>query len=165
MRSRAPSLQSAMTTRLPCALSAATCRVSASNTLRPGSARSTAKLRPCLVPASMSGPCPSRDGEARGRRGGWGRGSPFGFAEVEPVGRQRLIRRARSALGERLLARLVIVLDLTEPLVGGVLGQRFEYDRGTRHVIEQRIESIVKQRQPVLHAGKPPALPYRLVKH
>ena len=63
-----------------------------------------------------------------------------------------------------MLTRLVVVLDLTEPLAGGVFGQRFEYDRGTRHVIEQRIEPVLKQRQPMLHAAMPPAFAHRVVK-
>src|SRR5262249_54782011 len=98
------------------------------------------------------------------QRGGFEPGTPLSFAEVEPVGRQRLIRRTRSALGERLLARLVIVLDLTEPLAGGVFGQRFEYERRPRHVIEQRVEPIMKQRQPMLHAAMPPAFAHRMIK-
>ena len=56
MRSRAPSLQSATTTRLRADCNAKTCLVTASNTLRPGSARSAAKLCPCLVPASTTRP-------------------------------------------------------------------------------------------------------------
>ncbi len=66
MRSRAPSLQSATTTRLRADCSAYTCLVTASNTLRPASARSAAKLWPCLVPASTTRPCPS--GTANGVR-------------------------------------------------------------------------------------------------
>ncbi len=58
MRSRAPSLHSAMTTRLRAACSAMACCVTASNTLRPGSLRSAAKLRPALVPVSITGPWP-----------------------------------------------------------------------------------------------------------
>ena len=55
MRSRAPSLHSAITTRLPAACSAWTCLVTASNTFASASARSAAKLRPCRVPTSTRG--------------------------------------------------------------------------------------------------------------
>src|SRR5262249_11761998 len=89
--------------------------------------------------------------------------APFGFAEIEPLGRQRLIGRARSALGERLLTRLVVILDLTEPLAGGVLGQRFEYQRRARYIVEQRLEPVVKQRQPMLEAAMASAFAHRVV--
>src|SRR5215813_14537517 len=70
---------------------------------------------------------------------------------------------SRSALGERLLTRLVIVGDLTEPLAGGVLGQRLEYHRGTGYVIEQRIEPVMEQRQPMLHPAMAPAFAHCVV--
>src|SRR5262249_60566892 len=100
---------------------------------------------------------------ARGR-GGCDSSTPSGFAEMEPLGRQRVIGRAGSALGERLLTRLIVVRDLTEPLAGGVLGQRFEYHRGTRYVFEQRIEPVMEQRQPMLHAAMAPAFAHPVVK-
>ena len=54
MRSRAPSLQSAIATRLPDACCASTCLPRASNTLAQGSARSDAKLWPARAPTSMT---------------------------------------------------------------------------------------------------------------
>jgi hypothetical protein len=52
--------------------------------------------------------------------------APFGFGEIKPVRRQRLIRRAGTGLIERLLARLVIVGDLRQALMGGFFPQRLQ---------------------------------------
>ena len=54
MRSREPSLHSAITTFLRWACSACTCATTASNTLTELSARSGVKLRPCRAPASTT---------------------------------------------------------------------------------------------------------------
>ena len=59
MRSREPSLHSAITTFLRCACSACTCATTASNTLTEASARSGVKLRPCRAPASNTSALPS----------------------------------------------------------------------------------------------------------
>ena len=91
--------------------------------------------------------------------------APFGIREVEPVGRQRLVRRPSTIGPKRLTTRSVIVLDLREPFVGRILGERLDDDRRSRDVVEQRIELVVKQRQPMLHAGVPSAFAHRLVKH
>ena len=164
MRSRAPSLHSAMTTRLPAACSDCTCLVTASNTPAAFSVRSAAKLWPARAPTSIDGAALLRHRERRQprQRRGLQPLGPFGFGQIEPVRRQRLVGRAAVAR-ERLLARLVVVLDLRQPLARGVLGQRLQDHRRARHVVEQRVEPVVEQRQPVLHAGMAAALAHRLV--
>ena len=74
-----------------------------------------------------------------------------------------MIGRPGTALGERLLAGFVIVLDLVEPLARGIIRQRLEQHGRTRHVVEDRVEAGVEQRQPMLHADMAPALAHRLV--
>ena len=91
--------------------------------------------------------------------------APFGFGEIEPVRRQRLVGRPCSGLIERLFARLIIVGDLREALVGGFLGQRLDGDGRCAEIIEQRFQALMEQRQPMLHAGVAPALADRFVEH
>ena len=94
--------------------------------------------------------------------------SPFAFAEIKPVRQQRLIRRTAAPvtrLIEHVLARLVIIGDLREPLMRGFLRQRFEHDRRRRQIIEQRLHLCVKQRQPMLDAGGAAAFTHRFVEH
>ena len=90
--------------------------------------------------------------------------APLGLAQIEPVRRQRLVRRTRSALRERVLPGVVIVLDLAQPLARGVLRERLQYDRRTGNVVQQRVEPIVKKRQPVLHSGMTAAFTHRVIK-
>ena len=89
--------------------------------------------------------------------------APFGLGEIEPIRRQRTIRRTAVVRGQRLHPGVVIVLDLLEPLAGGIFVQRFEHDRRPRHVVEDRFHAAVEQRQPMLHAGMAPAFAHRLV--
>ncbi len=70
--------------------------------------------------------------------------APLGLRQIEPCRQQRLIGRPWSALGERLLARLVIILDLIEPLAHSLLDQRLEDHGKTCQVIEKGIEPIVE---------------------
>ncbi len=116
--------------------------------------------------------------------------APFRLGEIEPVRRQRLIRRAAGVTVERGPACFVIVGDLCESLTRGILGQRFENDRRSAHqprgalhltrlaslgktssrgrgqeIIEQRLDFFMKQRQPVLHAGVAAPLADGLVEH
>ena len=88
--------------------------------------------------------------------------APLGFRQIEPLRRQRLVRW-RDAIFQRLLARFVIVGDLSQALMRGVIGQMFERQRRSRQVVEQSVEFPVKQRQPVLHARIAPAFAHRFV--
>ena len=108
-----------------------------------------------------------RHGERRhtGERHGPEPLRPFGFAEIEPVRRQRLVRRAHGLGVERVAPRLIIIGDLREPLLGRVLDQRIEHDGRTRRIIEQSIELLVEQREPMLHAGIAAALAHRFVQN
>jgi hypothetical protein len=117
MRSRAPSLQSVRLER----------RDVPGHGLEHVAARLGplgGKIAPLLGADIDERPLPLRHRERRHPRQGGGvePRAPLGFAEIEPIRRQRLVGRARSALVERLLPRLIIVLDLTEPLARGVLG-------------------------------------------
>ena len=62
-------------------------------------------------------------------------------------------RRAEFEGLEPLHARLVVILDQRQTLADRLLGQMVEADGGVRDVVEQRLEAIVEQWQPVLHAG------------
>ncbi|MGA7986496.1 MAG: chromosome segregation protein SMC, partial [Burkholderiales bacterium] len=87
---------------------------------------------------------------------------PFVFRQIKPRRRQRLVGRRRAVL-LRLAARVVVIGDLGEALVRGVFGQMFERQRRSGQIIDQCFELIVKQRQPVLHAGIAAALAHRFV--
>lgn len=114
-RSREPSLQPATMTRLPPLCRLRMWAMAASNTLACSSARSGAKLRPGLPPASMTSPF-AASGTAKGSScatlGFIKTGAPFLRREIERVGAKRLIDRARRVEVVRLLARVVIILDL-----------------------------------------------------
>jgi hypothetical protein len=45
----------------------------------------------------------------------------------------------------------------------GVFRQRLQHHRRLRHVIEQRVEVVVEERQPVFHAGMPAAFAHGVV--
>ena len=91
--------------------------------------------------------------------------APLGFGEIEPIRRQRLVRRAAAGLIDDILARLIIVGDLRQPLVRGFLRERLDGDGRRRQIVEQRFKLPVKQRQPVLGAGRPAAFAHRFVEH
>ena len=76
-------------------------------------------------------PLPFRHGERREprQRGGFEPFAPLGFAEIEPIGRQGLIGRTGVALAQSLLPRVVIILDLGEALVRGILRQGLQHHR------------------------------------
>ena len=87
---------------------------------------------------------------------------PLLFRQIEPVRRQRVI--GRTAVGRRhLLSRLIIIGDLSQSFVGRLFVERLQHDGRSRHVVEQRVELVVKQRQPMLHAGMAAAFAHRLV--
>ncbi len=131
MRSREPSLHSAITARLPAACSACTC---SRHRLEHVAAGLGALGREIVAGARADldrRPAPSgaANGDSRASAACFEPLAPFGFGEIEPVRRQRLVGRAGAGLIERLLARLVIVGDLREALVRGFLGQRLEHHR------------------------------------
>src|SRR5262249_60178320 len=132
----------------------------AATTWRAGPGAPGGEPPPLLVSAAPPPPPPRRHrkrGESR-ERGGIEPLAPFRFLEVEPGGRQRLVGRTRAALRDRLLARLVIVLDLAQALADGVLDQRLQCHTRAPQIIEQRAELLREQRHPVLHSGGAAAL-------
>ena len=129
------------------------------------SVRSAAKLRPCRAPTSTTAPPCSgtANGVSRASAAVFSRSRPFGFGRDRAGPAAAACRAGRPRLRQRVLARLVVVGDLREPLARGVLGQRLEDHRRARHIVEQRVEPVVEQRQPVLHAGMAAAFAHRLV--
>ena len=144
-----------MMTRLPPACSAATCWSTASNTLPPGSAPLGSEVTPLFGAGVDHRPLPFRDRERReqGQRRARQPVAPVYLTEIEPVRRQRLVGRTWSALGKRVLPCIIIVLDLPQPLARSVLGERFQHDGRARHIIQQRVELVVKEWQPVSIPG------------
>ena len=165
MRSREPSLHSAITTFLRWACKAPTCATTASNTLTEVSARSGVKLRPARAPASTTPALPSgtANGVSRASAASIETFGPFVFGQIEPVRRQRLVDRAAARMLHRLAPRLVIIGDLLEALARGILALRLDRDRRVIEIIEQRVHPLGKQRQPVLHAGMAAAFADRLI--
>ena len=86
---------------------------------------------------------------------------PLAFAQIEPVRRQRPIDRLLIGV-ERFLARAVVVIDLGKPFPRSILDQRLEHDGYVRQIVEQRVELLCEQRQPVLHPGMAAAFAHRL---
>ena len=74
--------------------------------------------------------------------------------EIEPVGRQRLVGGAAAGVAclHRLLARLIVVLDLVEALADRLVDEMVEGNRRVGQVVEQRLQPVGEERQPVLHA-------------
>ena len=64
---------------------------------------------------------------------------------------------------QRLAPRVVIIGDLLETLARGVLALRLDRHRRAVEIIEQRVHPLLKQRQPVLHAGMAAAFADRLI--
>ena len=46
-----------------------------------------------------------------------------------------------------------MLANLLQPGSHGFGGQMVEAERGTRRIVQKRVETVVEQRQPVLHAG------------
>ena len=162
MRSRAPSLHNAIATRLPSRLQR---KHMGAHRLEDVCARLGAFGRE-IVPAPrthfdrifLRHP---KWREPRQRRSIKAR-FPFLFAEIQPFRRQRLVDR-RDALLEGIAARIVIVGYLRKTLMRRVFGEVFKRDSGPREIIEQRLEPVVKQRQPMLHAGIAAAFAHRFI--
>ena len=89
---------------------------------------------------------------------------PLLLRQIEPVRRQRLVDRA-AAVADNFLPRLVVVRDLREPLARRLFVQRLQDHRRAGQIVEQRVHPVVKQRQPMLHAGMAAAFAHRLVQH
>ena len=166
-RSRAPSLQEASITLRPASFSAAMCATSASKTLTSPAARSAAKERPVRPPMSIAAPLlPGCAKGLRAARGGGRREPSASLArKIERLGRDRLVGHGA---GRRLLprrrgaprsgraparARSPIVSSTRWSTTTGASGQ----------VVEQRLQPLVEERQPVLHAGEAAAFADRLV--
>ena len=90
---------------------------------------------------------------------------PLRRLEIEPLGRHRLVGHApgHAPLALRLEAGIVVVVD---QLVAGLEGFGdlvVGRDHSLRAVVEQRLQVLVEQRQPVLHADMALAFRDRLV--
>ena len=90
------------------------------------------------------------------------RAVPLGFVEVEPLGRKGAIRRTAavaSFLGHRRVAPRLIGVARQGPALGprrlDLVVQ--EHPGVVRQIVEQRLQPVVEQRQPVLHALPPRA--------
>ena len=78
---------------------------------------------------------------------------PFLLVKEHAVGGDRMIRRRAERLPlQRLCSRIVVIRNLLKPVLTRIVGQRIECDNGARQIVEQRVELLVEQRQPVLHA-------------
>ena len=93
------------------------------------------------------------------------RRQPLVGREIEATRRDGLVGHGarRGALPHRVAPRLVMVADLRQPVGERLLGEMADDDGDVRQVIEQRLELLVEERQPVLHAGEAPAFAHRLV--
>lgn len=85
-----------------------------------------------------------------------------GPVEIEQIRRQRPVRGL--AVAWRTAPRFVMIGDHLEPRLKYLVGLVVERNRGQREIIEQCLEMIVEQRQPVLHARMAPSFGDRLVK-
>ena len=155
MRSREPSLHSAITTFLRCACSACTCATTASNTLTVavGALRREIAALPRAGIEHAGAALGHRERRQPRQRGFVQPLGPFVLGQIEPVRRQRLVDRAAAGMLQRLAPGLVIIRDLLEALARGVLALRLDRDRRVVEIIEQRIHPLLEQRQPMLHAG------------
>ena len=151
-------MKAATITRLPWPCRVRTWVVAASNTLRPSPARSSAKLRPTRPPNERSRPLSPSLGLLEGRHVALGAGgelrAPVLAREEHGGRRHRLVGRGAEGQGlEALDAGLVVVRDQLQTLGHGLVGQVVEGHGGVADVVEQRLQALVEQRQPVLHAG------------
>ena len=77
--------------------------------------------------------------------------APTLAVEIHQLRRHRLIGRRAELLGfQRFHARAVVFLDQLEAPPHGFVRPMVERDRRPRDVVDQRIELVVEQRQPVL---------------
>ena len=78
--------------------------------------------------------------------------APFLRRHVERVGLQGLVGGARGVEIELGFAGVVVIPDLREALARSVFGQRIQQQRRIAHIIEERVQLAIEQRQPMLHA-------------
>ena len=101
-----------------------------------------------------------RRGNVRGRGGE--RFLPFLGRHVERLGGKRAVAAGLRCLGA--LAVLVIIGDRLEPrLAGGLHAAVADDQRVLADMVEQRLEPLLEQRQPMFHAGQAAAFADRLV--
>ena len=73
--------------------------------------------------------------------------------EIEALGGQRPVYRlARRRAGRRVAPRRVIIRDRREPCLARLVEQRVENHRRAGQIIEDRVEPVMEDRQPVLDA-------------
>ena len=78
--------------------------------------------------------------------------APFFFRKIETLRRQRFVRHA-ARIRRCVVTRIEIITDQADPLMHGLVGQGLKHNRRTVEIIEQCVETLVEQRQPMLHAG------------
>ena len=109
----------------------------------------------------------SRSGTANGVNRASGQrpdARPFVLASDRAARAAAACRHTPAWVLHGLAPRLVIIVDLPESLARGVFALRFDRDRRAGEIIEQRIHSLLEQRQPMLHAGMAAAFADRLIK-
>ena len=78
---------------------------------------------------------------------------PLGITQEHLIDRHWLIRRrAEGSLLKRQIAGLVMILNLLETLAARIAHEMVEGNDRVRHIVEQFVQVIVKQRQPVFRA-------------
>ena len=88
---------------------------------------------------------------------------PFLRIEKEGFWRNRMIGRVRDRGGSRVRARIVEVRNGLEAVVTRFRRAMVEQHRAVRHVVEERLQPVVEERQPMLDAGVAPRGGDRLV--
>ncbi len=79
---------------------------------------------------------------------------PLRSRQIERIRRQRLIGRgAERSLFEPFFAGVIMVCNRFKPPCRRIFAKMVECDDRVRQVVEQRIHPLIKQRQPMLHAG------------
>ena len=76
---------------------------------------------------------------------------PLLGGEIERVGRQRPVGGdAGLLLAHRFPPRVVIILHLRQPFTRRVVDHAVEQDRNVGNIVEERVEPVVEERQPML---------------
>ena len=88
---------------------------------------------------------------------------PFVRIEKEGAGRDRMIGRVGERRGSRICARVEKIRDRLEAVVAGFCRQMVEQNRALGHMVEQGLQPIVEERQPMLDSGVAPSSRDRLV--